>query len=677
MKIRNFLTLLMTLVYLLFQAQTKTCGMEIYMDEMMSDSEFAAHWLNQQVNFKQYLETYRNIDSQSSYRSNTVYIPVAVHFPEGNQTDRSCLEVLSQNQIDIINADFTATNSDANLWNSASIFYPGVIHGAANFEFCLATQNHPNGLDNGLEEGSPAITIGYDFGNGNNRDSNWSGYLNIVVRNLGGVLGFSPLGGSISQGYAVTIDNNSFASGSGCSGSSVSPGAPFNLGRTCTHELGHFFNLNHIWGDGGCNVDDGINDTPLASGSNGGCPAPGSVAGCESGEFELSMNYMDYTNDACMYMFTQGQIDITEAYVNFVQNQFNINTINCATPDFSITSITESPLYSCPEIGEDAIFEFEFDTFNGYNFNTLISVTGAPQNSTVSITPSSINTSGLVTLVIGNLSNTAQGEYVITVSASSPTVSRSDTVILNNSCTSIQCFDYDSAPDLNAAIPEGAGQNQFGEFLFQQIEITDDFLITDVNLNIDITHAYIGDLNIILEHPDGTQAVLLDSDYCEDQSDLDITFDDEGSELVCAEPTQGIFQPTGTPLSSFIGKSSLGIWQIGIRDYYNEDAGILNDWSLEICAELPLSVNGNELFGGITLYPNPSTGIFNLEINSFESSNVSINIFDILGRIIYEKDVKNVLGFNQVVDLSSVKKGTYLMYVYVGNHKKIKRIIVK
>ena len=90
-----------------------------------------------------------------------------------------------------------------------------------------------------------------------------------------------------------------------------------------------------------------------------------------------------------------------------------------------------------------------------------------------------------------------------------------------------------------------------------------------------------------------------------------------------------------------------------------------------------MSVNGNELFGGITLYPNPSTGIFNLEINSFESSNVSINIFDILGRIIYEKDVKNVLGFNQVVDLSSVKKGTYLMYVYVGNHKKIKRIIVK
>ena len=677
MKMKGLLALVMTLFCLCIQAQIKTCGMQGYMDQMMNDPQFAEYWLNQQINFEKFLETYKNDKSQTSYRINTAYIPVAVHFPDGNQSDRSCLEALAQNQIDIINADFAATNSDAILWNSASIFYPGVIHGDANFEFCLATQNHPNGIDSGLEEGNPAITIGYNFGNGNNRDSSWSGYLNIVVKNLGNILGFSPLGGSISQGYAVTIDDDSFASGSGCLGSGVTPAAPYNLGRTCTHELGHFFNLNHIWGDGGCNVDDGIDDTPLASGSNGGCPAPGSVPGCESGEFELSMNYMDYTNDACMYMFSQGQIDVTEAYVSFVQNQFNTNTINCATPDFSITAITESPLLSCPETTEDVIFEFDFETFNGYNSDTLISLTGVPQNAVVSISPSSINSSGLITVTIGNLSNTVQGEYAITVTGSSPIGSRSDIVILKNTCTSVQCFENDSAPNLNASIPEGAGNNVFGEFLYQQIEITEDYLITDVNFNIDITHAYIGDLNIILQHPDGTEVVLLDSDYCDSQSDLDITFDDEGAELICATPTQGIFQPTGNPLSNFIGKSSLGTWQIGVRDYFYEDAGVLNDWSLEICAELPLSVNGNESLFGIKFYPNPSRGIFNLEISSIYSSKVSVNIFDVLGRIVYVKDVENITGLNQVVDLSNVEQGTYLMTIIVGSKKITKRIIIK
>mgnify|MGYP000150038434 CR=1 FL=1 len=163
------------------------------------------------------------------------------------------------------------------------------------------------------------------------------------------------------------------------------------------------------------------------------------------------------------------------------------------------------------------------------------------------------------------------------------------------------------------------------------------------------------------------------------KDNLDITFDDEGSELVCAEPTQGIFQPTGTPLSSFIGKSSLGIWQIGIRDYYNEDAGILNDWSLEICAELPLSVNGNELFGGITLYPNPSTGIFNLEINSFESSNVSINIFDLKGKLINEfmSNEKYNKGYHKVkFNADDLPSGLYFYSIKTNNWVKTKKMML-
>jgi len=80
--------------------------------------------------------------------------------------------------------------------------------------------------------------------------------------------------------------------------------APFDLGRTCTHEVGHWLNLRHIWGDGRCRQDDFVADTPSSDGPNYGCPGfP--TTNCKTAD--MTMNYMDYVNDACMYMFTDGQ----------------------------------------------------------------------------------------------------------------------------------------------------------------------------------------------------------------------------------------------------------------------------------------------------------------------------------------------------------------------------------
>ena len=377
------LTLLLAFCSLSIQAQTRNCGMVAHMEEQMKNPEFAQEWYDNQAKFKaQVLQSISNEQRQSSM--NPIVIPVAVHFPSGLESDRACLEALAQTQIDILNGDYTATNSDANLWDSASQFYPNSSHGVANITFCIATQNHPNNTDADLVEGGPAVTIGYNFGGGGDLDSAWSGYMNFLVKSInGGVLGYSPLGGSIAAGQSVVMNLFAFGSGAGCPNSGVVPGAPYNLGRTVTHELGHFYNLRHIWGDGGCGVDDGISDTPLASGSNGGCPSPGSIPGCVAGEYEMSMNYMDYTNDACMYMFTQGQMDVVDNYINVLQSQFKPNvTSNCGTPtgpDFSITA-TNSPVFSCPTTGENAVFEFDFTALNDYDITTSFSATGVPNN---------------------------------------------------------------------------------------------------------------------------------------------------------------------------------------------------------------------------------------------------------------------------------------------------------
>jgi len=137
----------------------------------------------------------------------------------------------------------------------------------------------------------------------------WANYINIFVQPNTGLLGYSPLGGS-GNGDGVVIDASAFGSGNGCSG--VVPEAPYDLGRTLTHELGHYLLLDHNWGNGGCNSDDEVSDTPNQSEPNYGCPATG-TASCNS--TDLYMSYMDYTNDACMYMFSGGQATRMNNYV--------------------------------------------------------------------------------------------------------------------------------------------------------------------------------------------------------------------------------------------------------------------------------------------------------------------------------------------------------------------------
>ncbi|MBA3682953.1 MAG: T9SS type A sorting domain-containing protein [Bacteroidetes bacterium] len=150
-------------------------------------------------------------------------------------------------------------------------------------------------------------------------------YLNIWVtdrQNATGLLGyatFPPLSGlSGIPGGVGTATSDGFWSWARSFGSStIFPGgtyaAPYDKGRTCTHEIGHWLGLRHIWGDGNC-VTDYCNDTPPANASNGGSPAyPLDANSCSSASppnganGEMFMNFMDYTDDLAMYMFTSDQ----------------------------------------------------------------------------------------------------------------------------------------------------------------------------------------------------------------------------------------------------------------------------------------------------------------------------------------------------------------------------------
>ncbi len=325
--------LFVLLVFQVALAQQRTCGTQEFMQTIMNDPAKRAAYIEQQEKFEVELQ---RLESNSLRNTNAVItIPVAVHYPTAGNVSpdiKTCLRRLAQKQIDILNADYNAVNTDISIWNNNdSAFFPGISTGNLNFQFVIATQNHPAGT--GLAEGSVAVTFGTDFLGTADTDTTWARYCNLVVRNVsGGILGYSPLGGSPSQGMTVVIDNNSFGASLSPSPTSCTdfvPTSPFNKGRTLTHELGHFFNLNHTFqscdGANCGNSGDRVCDTPSANTATYECPAVGSVSGCVG--TQLTMNYMDYTNDACMYMFTAGQATRMLAWYNSIKTQFSTTAL--------------------------------------------------------------------------------------------------------------------------------------------------------------------------------------------------------------------------------------------------------------------------------------------------------------------------------------------------------------
>lgn len=198
-----------------------------------------------------------------------------------------------QSQIDVLNADFGATNSD---YSSIPSIFTSVASGNTNIRFTLAgvvrkaTSKKSFRTDDSMKKSARG---GID-------PTSPSNTLNIWVCDLGSqLLGYAQFPGGAAATDGVVINYTA-------TGSTGTAQAPFGLGRTATHEVGHWLNLRHIWGDATCG-NDLVSDTPTHNTSNGGCPAYPHLSSCSGTPVEMTMNYMDYTYDQCMYMFSAGQ----------------------------------------------------------------------------------------------------------------------------------------------------------------------------------------------------------------------------------------------------------------------------------------------------------------------------------------------------------------------------------
>ena len=230
-------------------------------------------------------------------------IPVVVHVVY--RRDRENISNAQvESQIRILNQDLRMKNRDRTKLPDP--FKP--LHADARIQFRLATKDIFGNATNGITRTRTSVpSFGFDEGVKSSRTGGadpWPTrrFLNIWVCNLGeGLLGYAQFPGGPPKTDGVVVLYTAF-------GTKGAASAPFNLGRTTTHEVGHWLNLRHIWGDmNDCTGNDHVSDTPKAKGANFGKPKFPHVT-CKNGpNGDMFMNYMDYVDDAAMFMFTQGQ----------------------------------------------------------------------------------------------------------------------------------------------------------------------------------------------------------------------------------------------------------------------------------------------------------------------------------------------------------------------------------
>jgi hypothetical protein len=296
--------------------------------------------------------------AQQKYNGNTnqsiVTIPVVFHVVYNtsaqNISDAQCIAQLNQ-----LNLDYARMNSDAG--NTPAAF--AGLASNTQIQFCLA-QRDPNGnATTGIIHKS-TNTNSFSSNdnvkkNANGGDAAWDAtkYLNIWTCNLGqGLLGYAQFpGGSLTTDGVVVLYSSV--------GSMLQPGtaAPYHYGRTATHEVGHWLNLRHIWGDESqCNADDLVNDTPKQKAENYGCPSypQTTQAGgrCSTTDpSSMYMNYMDYTDDGCMNMFSAGQATRMQALFASGGARVSIlSSLGCTPPSGAtcntVTGLTSSSVTS-------------------------------------------------------------------------------------------------------------------------------------------------------------------------------------------------------------------------------------------------------------------------------------------------------------------------------------------
>ena len=281
--------------------------------------------------FQNELELQQWIRNTSDYPQTQSVITIPVVFHVLYATDAQNLpddQILAQ--LNVLNRDFRRQNADTIL--TPQRFKS--ISADTEIEFCLATQTPDGQPTNGIIRKQTNIP---NIGNTNKYYRPTQGgsqiwdpryYMNVWICEITDtLLGFTYLPGEAQPNFDGVVLNYKV-----CGDKSYIP-APFNMGRTLVHEVGHWLNLQHVWGpQEGCQFDDGISDTPSQQKSNSKCPNAIVLSCNNAPNGDMWINYMDYTYDQCQTAFTYGQKNRMLGTLN-TSRKLLLNSLGCSPPD--------------------------------------------------------------------------------------------------------------------------------------------------------------------------------------------------------------------------------------------------------------------------------------------------------------------------------------------------------
>lgn len=277
------------------------CGtMEKHFRTVASDPEYVQRRLSVERIAAEYAKA---AGRSAGGRGAVVRVPVVVHVV-WNDSDENISDAQITSQIDVLNEDFRLLND---ITDVPAAF--AALAADSRIEFALATRDPDCAPTSGITRTNTSVTSWADFSDGMKSAASggidpWptDRYLNVwVVADGGSFLGWAEFPGADPAIDGIVIRHPFF----GTTGTVTS--AAFGGGRTATHEIGHWLNLLHIWGDAGCGGGDEVDDTPNQDDDNTGCPTHPNPSCGNAGD--MYMNYMDYVNDPCMREFTVGQVD--------------------------------------------------------------------------------------------------------------------------------------------------------------------------------------------------------------------------------------------------------------------------------------------------------------------------------------------------------------------------------
>lgn len=683
-------------------------------------------------------QTAAYVNALSHNHSNTtqtvVTIPVVFHVvyssSSQNISDAQC-----QAQLNQLNQDYAHINSDAA--NAPAPF----LSLAANtqVQFCMA-QRDPNGnATTGVVHKSTTTT---SFSSNDNikhsstgGDDAWpaGSYLNIWSCNLGGgLLGYAQFPGGAAATDGVVFLYSSI-------GSIAQPGTatPYNLGRTATHEVGHWLNLRHIWGDANCG-DDFVADTPTQQTSNFGCPAyPHKTCG-NTTNGDMFMNYMDYTDDGCMNMFTTGQTTRMQALFATGGTRVSLlSSLGCTPPSGGSCGV---PVTQAASAITTSSATLNWAVVSGAaSYNVQYRVNGGAAWTSSSSATNSLPVSGLaasttyefqVQAVCGATSSAFSASGTFTTSAVAGTcglATASATTLITTSSATINWSAVAGAASYNVQYRVSGGSTWTSttsttnskalsglsasttyEWQVQTVcsatstsAFTASATFTTSAVTTGCSDAYEpnNSSNTSTTIPTNTDIKAL----------ISTTSDADWFKFTTTSPNTNIKIALTTLPGDYdirlynSGKSQLAISQNGgttseqiIRNttsagtYYIKVYGYAGANSTTQCYTLRVNV-GSTTFrtmddqviedavavADMIVYPNPATDMVNVAFNTTQTEKTSIRIFDMVGRTVHTEDFTAESGLNKVnINLHDVVKGIYFVELTNSNNKIVKKLVL-